>query len=78
MLTLPLAPVRGVVWVAEQIEQEAQRQWRDPAVIKAELARIDAAHATGELSDDERDRQQDALVARLIDQPTDLGRDRDG
>ena len=29
LLTLPLAPVRGVVWVAEQVAQEADRQLYD-------------------------------------------------
>jgi hypothetical protein len=66
LLTLPLAPVRGVVWLAEQIEEEAERQWSDPAAIRQQLAELDRAHEEGLLSDDERDQRADALVARLV------------
>ncbi|MGO4759259.1 gas vesicle protein GvpG, partial [Streptomyces sp. 2MCAF27] len=30
LLTLPLAPVRGVAWIAEQLRQEALRELYDP------------------------------------------------
>ena len=29
LLTLPLAPVRGTVWIAEQLTAEAERQLRE-------------------------------------------------
>jgi len=29
LLTLPLAPVRGTVWIAEQLAAEAERELRD-------------------------------------------------
>ena len=29
LLTLPLAPVRGVAWVAEQVAEEAEREGND-------------------------------------------------
>ena len=29
LLTLPLAPVRGTVWIAEQVAAEAERQVRE-------------------------------------------------
>ena len=29
LLTLPLAPVRGTVWIAEQLQAEAERQLRE-------------------------------------------------
>jgi gas vesicle protein GvpG len=31
LLLLPLAPVRGTVWIAEQIAAEAERELRGPA-----------------------------------------------
>jgi Gas vesicle protein G len=67
LLTLPLAPVRGVVWLGEQLEAEAQRQLTDPARIHAELAELDAAFEAGDLTEAERDERQDALVARLLE-----------
>lgn len=66
LLTLPLAPVRGVVWVAEQLEREAYRQWSDPASIRVQLAEIEAAFEAGGLTRAERDAAQDELVARLM------------
>ncbi|MFI0464175.1 gas vesicle protein GvpG [Saccharopolyspora sp. 5N102] len=67
LLTLPLAPVRGAVWVAEQIKQHAERQYYDPALIQRQIADVDDAHAAGELTDHERDELQADLLARLFD-----------
>lgn len=69
LLTLPLAPVRGVVWLAEQIEAEAWRQYTDPAAIRDQLTDLERAHEQGLLSDAERDARADALVARLLAGP---------
>jgi hypothetical protein len=66
LLTLPLAPVRGVVSLAEHLEREAYRQWSDPASIRSQLADADAAFEAGELTEAERDEVQDELVARLL------------
>jgi hypothetical protein len=74
LITLPLAPARGVVWVAEQIRAEAERQWSDPAVVRAELEQLEQAHRDGLISDAERDERADALVQRLL--PPSGGRGR--
>jgi Gas vesicle protein G len=66
LLTLPLAPVRGVVWIGAQLEREAQRQWSDPAAVRAQLAEVEAAFGAGSITADERDRLQDELVGRLL------------
>ena len=66
LLTLPLAPVRGVVWLGEQLEGEARRQWSDPAAVRRELAAVEAAYEAGELTEAEREEREDALVARLM------------
>jgi hypothetical protein len=66
LLTLPLAPVRGVVWLGEQIEREARRQWSDPAAVRQQLTEVEAAYQAGELTETERDRLQDELVSRLL------------
>jgi hypothetical protein len=66
LLTLPLAPLRGVVTVAEVLEREAYRQWTDPATVRAQLADVEAAFEAGELTEAERDALQDELVARHL------------
>ena len=72
LLTLPLAPARGVVWLAEQIEREADRQWRDPAAVRRQIAEVDAAFEAGQLTEEERDAMQDELVARLLPQNSEV------
>ncbi|MER5387715.1 gas vesicle protein GvpG [Saccharopolyspora sp. NPDC002686] len=67
LLTLPLAPVRGVVWAAEQVKQQAEQQYYDPALIQRQIADVDDAYAAGELSDSERDRLHDELLSRLFE-----------
>ena len=66
LVTLPLAPLRGVVWLGDTLAREAHRQWTDPAVVRAELDSVDRRWRAGEISDDDRDRLEDALLQRLI------------
>lgn len=66
LLTLPLAPLRGVVWIGNTLAQEAYRQWTDPAVVRAELAQTHERWLAGEISDAERDRLEDDLLQRLM------------
>jgi cytochrome c-type biogenesis protein CcmI len=73
LLTLPLAPVRGVAWVAEQIEAEARRQADDPAVIRRRLAEVDRARENGEISAEEAARAEEELVGRLLASEPPLG-----
>ena len=68
LLTLPLAPVRGTMWIAEQLLDEAERQLSDPAAVERQLADAEAAHERGELTDDELADIEDDLVRRLTGQ----------
>jgi predicted transcriptional regulator len=65
LFTWPVAPVRGVSWIAEQVLEEAERQWADPAAVERGLADIDAKRESGELSDEEAIELEEELVARL-------------
>jgi chorismate mutase len=66
LLTLPLAPVRGIAWIAEQVRQEAERQWNDPAAVQEALADVQARRESGLIDDDEADRLEDELIERLL------------
>jgi hypothetical protein len=66
LLTLPLAPVRGVVWLAEQIQDYAEEQYYDPANIRAELERVDEARRSGELTEQECADWENELLRRLM------------
>ena len=66
LLTLPLAPVRGIAWIAEQVRQEAERQWNDPGAVQEALADVQARRESGLIDDDEADRLEDELIERLL------------
>jgi hypothetical protein len=66
LVTLPLAPLRGVVAVAEQIRRQAEEEFYDPVRIREQLADVQRRRAEGELTDDEATGLEDELVERLI------------
>ncbi|MEU2632152.1 gas vesicle protein GvpG, partial [Kitasatospora sp. NPDC007106] len=45
--TLPLAPVRGVVWVAERVAEAAEQSFYDPAPVEEELKALERDTAGG-------------------------------
>jgi hypothetical protein len=65
LITLPLAPVRGVAWIGEQIAEEADRQLDPDARLRRELGRLQVEHELGELSDEEFERREDELLEQL-------------
>ncbi|MFI1396646.1 gas vesicle protein GvpG [Streptomyces sp. NPDC020681] len=66
LFTLPLAPVRGVTWIAEQVEEVAQRELSDPDVIRQRLEEVEIARDTGQITEEEAAEQQELLVRRLM------------
>jgi chorismate mutase len=66
ILGLPLAPLRGTVAAAEQIHREAERQFYDPAAIRAQLEEVERLRNEGELTEDEATAWEDELVERLM------------
>ena len=71
ILTLPLAPVRGVAWVAEKVAEQAERELYDENRIMGELAELEEAKNAGELDEEQFNRYVDELLWRL-----ELGRQR--
>jgi hypothetical protein len=71
LLTLPLAPVRGVAWVAEKVSEEAERELYDERRIMRELAELEAARDDGAVDEQTFERGIDELLLRL-----ELGRQR--
>jgi gas vesicle protein GvpG len=66
LLTLPLAPVRGTIWLAERIQEQAEAELYDESAITASLQELDALRETGELDETEIAEAEDALIARLM------------
>jgi len=66
LLTLPLAPLRGTIWVAEQLLDEAERQLDDPALLERQLDEAEAALERGEITQEEFDELEHELLSRMI------------
>ena len=66
LLTLPLAPVRGVAWLGEQVLDLATQEEYDPAETYQRLAELDEAREAGEISAEECEAAEEALVAGLM------------
>ena len=67
LLKLPLAPVTGTVWIAEQIQAQAEAEYYDEGAIQAQLREVDAARRAGTMDDAEADAAEDALIERLLE-----------
>ena len=67
LLTLPLAPVRGTVWLAQIIQEEAEKMYElDEPSILAALQQLEVARETGEFSEEEIEEAENALVDQLM------------
>jgi ribosome assembly protein YihI (activator of Der GTPase) len=65
LLTLPLAPVRGVVWIAEKVAEEAELELYDENRIMRELADLEQAKDAGEIDEEHFDIYVDEILDRL-------------
>ncbi|MFG2819598.1 gas vesicle protein GvpG [Kitasatospora sp. NPDC048365] len=65
LFTPPLAPVRGVVRVAERLYGQALHELNDPAVVRR-LLEVQAAREAGTISEESAARQEEP-VGRLWD-----------
>jgi hypothetical protein len=66
LLTLPLAPVRGTVWIAERLLEQAEAELYDEGAIRAQLLEIEAARDAGTIAPDEAAHAEDILLERLL------------
>jgi cytochrome c-type biogenesis protein CcmI len=66
LVGLPFLPIRGTVWIAEQIAAEADRRMNDPAFIRQQLDEVEAARASGALGPEDAERLERELVGRLL------------
>jgi len=63
---LPLAPVYGVVSLAEVIQRQVEQEMNNPANTRRQLEALEEARAKGELSaDEEREAQEKILKTRV-------------
>ncbi|MEI5130906.1 gas vesicle protein GvpG [Streptomyces libani] len=65
LLTLPVAPVRGTVWVLDQVLLTAKREYYDPAPVREQLAALEQQLLDGSIGPEEFDAREDELLDRL-------------
>jgi hypothetical protein len=66
ILTLPLAPVRGTIAIADQVLRQAEDEYYDPATIRSQLHQVARMREEGEVDDDEATALEDELIERLM------------
>lgn len=64
LITLPLAPARGVVWVAEQVKDQAERELTSREAVSDRLAEVEQARLAGEITSE----QSAALEEQILDE----------
>jgi cytochrome c-type biogenesis protein CcmH/NrfG len=66
IVTFPLAPVRGVISLAELIQRRVDQEMNDPAIARKQLEELEEARERGEISRDEEIRAQDKIIQQRI------------
>jgi hypothetical protein len=65
LLTLPLAPVRGVAWIGEQVALEAERELNDETRVRRALSQLQLDFELGRIGEREFEEQEEQLLERL-------------
>jgi uncharacterized membrane protein len=66
LFRLPFLPVQGVIRLGEILQDEAERQLRDPARIRRELEEAQRRYEAGEISEEQFIQIQDELASTLV------------
>lgn len=65
LVLLPLAPLRGTIWIAEQLTEVAERELDDEAIVRRLIVEAEIAFDSGELTEAEYELIEDELLERL-------------
>ena len=65
LVLLPLAPLRGTIWLAERLTEVAEREVGSEATFRRLLVEAEIAFEAGELSEAEYEQIEDELLERL-------------
>jgi len=65
LILLPLAPLRGTIWLAEKLALEAERELDEEATARRLLLEAEIAFESGALSAEEYEQVEDELLERL-------------
>ncbi|MDX3094817.1 gas vesicle protein GvpG [Streptomyces sp. ME19-03-3] len=65
IVTLPLAPVRGVGWVVQRVLEAAEQEYYDPEPVERELAALEKELLAGRIDEETFEAREEVLLDRL-------------
>ena len=66
LLTLPvMGPIQGVVWIAEKVAEQADKELYDEDKVRGQLMELELHLDLGEIGEEEYLAAEDVLLARL-------------
>jgi len=66
LLTMPvLGPIRGVIWIAEKVNEQVERKLYDKEAVHGQLMELELRYDLGEISEEEYLEAEEALLERL-------------
>jgi hypothetical protein len=69
LFRLPLMPLRSFIRLGEVLQEQAERELRDPASVRRQLEQAQEAHESGEISDADLADVEGQAVDRLVTSP---------
>ena len=60
-----LAPLKGVIWIGEKINEVSEKEFSDEGLIKEKLMELQLKFELDEISEKEYNKQEKELLARL-------------
>ncbi|MFF5109268.1 gas vesicle protein GvpG [Streptosporangium sp. NPDC000509] len=63
---LPLAPLRGLIRLAELLQEQAEQELRSPAAVRRRLEELEEARASGEISEEEAAAAAERILGDLL------------
>ncbi len=66
LLTLPvLGPIKGVMWIARQVAEHAERELYDEDAVRGQIQELEMRYDLGEIGEEEYLAAEERLLARL-------------
>lgn len=65
----PLLPLQGVLRLGELIQEQAERQMRDPLVVRRQLEELEQAADAGLISEEEQAAAMEEILRRMTGPP---------
>ncbi|WP_440100195.1 gas vesicle protein GvpG [Streptosporangium sp. H16] len=66
ILGLPFAPLRGLIRLAELLQEQAEQELRSPAAVRRRLEELAEARACGEISEEEEAAAAERILTEMI------------